>query len=91
MIKEVVNIVHLICVKFISYFQLGPEKGVMHLAVAAVVNALWDLWAKIEGKVRQTIWMDHKIDSYQYYNICFLLVILVHFICNNYCYQKQSK
>ncbi|XP_025109141.1 mitochondrial enolase superfamily member 1-like isoform X3 [Pomacea canaliculata] len=29
---------------------LGPEKGVMHLAVAAVVNALWDLWAKIEGK-----------------------------------------
>jgi len=29
---------------------LGPEKGVMQLAVAAVVNALWDLWAKIEGK-----------------------------------------
>ncbi|CAH1773130.1 unnamed protein product [Owenia fusiformis] len=29
---------------------LGPEKGVMHLATAAIVNALWDLWAKIEGK-----------------------------------------
>ncbi|BFZ16800.1 hypothetical protein BsWGS_19839 [Bradybaena similaris] len=29
---------------------LGPEKGVMHLAVAAIINALWDLWAKIEGK-----------------------------------------
>lgn len=29
---------------------LGPEKGVMHLATAAVVNALWDLWAKLEGK-----------------------------------------
>ena len=29
---------------------LGPEKGVMHLATAAVVNAVWDLWAKIEGK-----------------------------------------
>lgn len=58
-----VNIVHLICVKFISYFQLGPEKGVMHLAVAAVVNALWDLWAKIEGKVRQTIWIGQNIDS----------------------------
>lgn len=29
---------------------LGPEKGVMHLAVAALVNALWDLWAKMEGK-----------------------------------------
>jgi L-fuconate dehydratase len=25
---------------------LGPEKGVMHLATAAVVNAVWDLWAK---------------------------------------------
>uniref|UniRef100_A0A0B6Z5J4 Mandelate racemase/muconate lactonizing enzyme N-terminal domain-containing protein n=1 Tax=Arion vulgaris TaxID=1028688 RepID=A0A0B6Z5J4_9EUPU len=29
---------------------LGPEKGVMHLAVAAITNAVWDLWAKIEGK-----------------------------------------
>src|SRR5690349_8912589 len=25
---------------------LGPEKGVVHLATAAVVNAVWDLWAK---------------------------------------------
>ena len=23
----------------------------VHLAVAAVINALWDLWAKMEGKV----------------------------------------
>lgn len=29
---------------------LGPEKGVTHLATAAMVNALWDLWAKREGK-----------------------------------------
>jgi L-fuconate dehydratase len=29
---------------------LGPEKGVVHLATAAVVNALWDLHAKAEGK-----------------------------------------
>ena len=29
---------------------LGPEKGVTHLAVAAVVNSLWDLWGKIEKK-----------------------------------------
>ena len=29
---------------------LGPEKGVIHLATAAVVNAVWDLWAKLEGK-----------------------------------------
>ena len=29
---------------------LGPDKGVMHLAAGAVVNAVWDLWAKAEGK-----------------------------------------
>ena len=29
---------------------LGPEKGVIHLATAAVVNAIWDLYAKAEGK-----------------------------------------
>lgn len=29
---------------------IGPEKGVIHLATAAVVNAVWDLWAKTEGK-----------------------------------------
>ena len=29
---------------------LGPEKGVIHLATAALVNAVWDLWAKAEGK-----------------------------------------
>jgi L-fuconate dehydratase len=29
---------------------LGPEKGVIHLALAAVVNAIWDLWARHERK-----------------------------------------
>ncbi|HEY4014554.1 MAG TPA: L-fuconate dehydratase [Polyangiaceae bacterium] len=29
---------------------LGPEKGVIHMATAAVVNAMWDLWAKLEKK-----------------------------------------
>jgi L-fuconate dehydratase len=29
---------------------LGPEKGVIHLAMAAVVNAVWDLYAKAERK-----------------------------------------
>jgi L-fuconate dehydratase len=29
---------------------LGPEKGVIHLAQAAVVNAIWDLYAKSERK-----------------------------------------
>jgi len=32
---------------------IGPEKGVMQLANAAVVNALWDLWAKLAG---QPLW-----------------------------------
>jgi len=29
---------------------VGPEKGVIHLALGAVVNAVWDLWAKSLGK-----------------------------------------
>jgi len=29
---------------------LGPEKGIVHLATAALVNAVWDLYAKAEGK-----------------------------------------
>ena len=29
---------------------IGPEKGAIHLATAAVVNAVWDLYAKSEGK-----------------------------------------
>ena len=29
---------------------VGPEKGVVHLAAAAVVNAVWDLYAKAERK-----------------------------------------
>lgn len=29
---------------------LGPEKGVIHLATGAIVNAVWDLYAKKEGK-----------------------------------------
>jgi L-fuconate dehydratase len=28
---------------------LGPEKGVVHMAAAAVLNAVWDLYAKREG------------------------------------------
>ncbi|CAD1473594.1 unnamed protein product, partial [Heterotrigona itama] len=30
--------------------QIGPEKGVIHLATAAIINGLWDLWARIENK-----------------------------------------
>lgn len=29
---------------------IGPDKGVIHLALAAIVNALWDLYARHAGK-----------------------------------------
>lgn len=29
---------------------IGPEKGAIHLALGAIVNALWDLYAKSAGK-----------------------------------------
>ncbi|MBW4021617.1 MAG: L-fuconate dehydratase [Proteobacteria bacterium] len=29
---------------------IGPDKGAIHLATGAVVNAVWDLWAKAESK-----------------------------------------
>ena len=29
---------------------LGPEKGVIHMAAGAIMNAIWDLWARMEGK-----------------------------------------
>ena len=29
---------------------VGPDKGVIHLATGAVVNAVWDLWARDAGK-----------------------------------------
>lgn len=32
---------------------LGPEKGVIHMATAAVINALWDLWGKV---VKKPLW-----------------------------------
>jgi L-fuconate dehydratase len=34
----------------ISQFRwLGPEKGVVHMAIGAVLNAVWDLYAKARG------------------------------------------
>ncbi|KAK7542012.1 mandelate racemase/muconate lactonizing enzyme domain-containing protein [Phyllosticta citribraziliensis] len=32
---------------------IGPEKGVIHLALGAVVNAIWDLWAKV---LKKPVW-----------------------------------
>ncbi|KAI6088870.1 putative galactonate dehydratase [Hypoxylon rubiginosum] len=33
-----------------QYRWIGPEKSVTHLAVAGVLNGVWDLWGKILGK-----------------------------------------
>lgn len=32
-----------------NFRWLGPHKGVVHLALASIVNACYDLWAKAEG------------------------------------------
>lgn len=32
---------------------LGPDKGVIHLATSAIINALWDLWAK---EMQKPVW-----------------------------------
>jgi L-fuconate dehydratase len=29
---------------------IGPEKGIVHMTTGAVLNAIWDLWARLEGK-----------------------------------------
>ena len=42
---------------------IGPEKGVMHLATAAVVNAVWDLRAKREGKPLWRVLCDMAADE----------------------------
>lgn len=48
---------------------LGPEKGVSHMAIGAVVNAVWDLAAKRAGKPlwwllaeAEPEWLVHQID-----------------------------
>jgi L-fuconate dehydratase len=39
------------CLTDDSQFRwLGPEKGVIHLATAALINAVWDLYARAQGK-----------------------------------------
>jgi len=42
---------------------IGPEKGVIHLATAAVVNAVWDLRAKRAGKPLWRLLCDMEPDE----------------------------
>jgi L-fuconate dehydratase len=43
--------------------RLGPEKGVMHMAAGAVVNATWDLAAKEAGKPGRLPLPDGRADQ----------------------------
>jgi L-fuconate dehydratase len=43
---------------------VGPEKGVVHLAAAALINALWDLWAKSVGKPVWKLLADMTADEF---------------------------
>ena len=33
-----------------TFFRIGPEKGVIHIASGAVNNALWDMYARSREK-----------------------------------------
>jgi L-fuconate dehydratase len=39
---------------------LGPEKGVVYLAVAALINSVWDLYARVEEKPRWKLLADFE-------------------------------
>jgi L-fuconate dehydratase len=43
---------------------IGPEKGAIHLATAALVNAVWDLWARAEGKPLWKLVADMSPEEY---------------------------
>lgn len=41
------------CAELLSDSQLrwlGPEKGITHMAAGSIINAIWDLWARIEQR-----------------------------------------
>ena len=42
---------------------IGPEKGAIHLATAAVVNAVWDLWAKSRASRYGACWPIWHLDE----------------------------
>ncbi len=43
---------------------IGPDKGAVHLATAAIVNAVWDLWARSEGKPVWRLVSDMEPDEF---------------------------
>ncbi|CAO3647920.1 unnamed protein product [Cunninghamella echinulata] len=55
---------HRICTGDSQLRWIGPEKGVIHLATAAVINAIWDLWAKHENKPLWKLIVDMSPDQF---------------------------
>ena len=51
------------CVDHSQLRWLGPEKGVVHMAVAAIFNALWDLIAKRNNKPLWRLISDYEPDK----------------------------
>lgn len=58
-------------------FQLGPEKGVTHLAVSAIVNGLWDLWGRLEKKPVWKLLVDMTPEVRMSKQILFILLTLM--------------
>ncbi|MFN8443172.1 MAG: enolase C-terminal domain-like protein [Caldilineaceae bacterium] len=46
-----------------QYRWLGPHKGVVHLALAAITNACFDLWAKVRGVPLWKLLLDLKPEA----------------------------
>lgn len=40
------------CLRNDYFIQFGLEKGVIYLVIVVIVNVLWDLWVKMENKVK---------------------------------------
>ena len=38
------------CADYLTIHRIGPEKGVIHIALGAVNNALWDMYARSRNK-----------------------------------------
>lgn len=49
-ITDDLNAFYLLLTGDMQFRWLGPEKGVIHMACGALINAVWDLYAKAEGK-----------------------------------------
>ncbi|MGH0129484.1 UNVERIFIED_CONTAM: hypothetical protein FKN15_067594 [Acipenser sinensis] len=56
--------------------QSGPEKGVVQLATAAVLNAIWDLLAKSVGKVAMSFFCDISVTRYCRYRCNAKLIVI---------------